>query len=271
MLLKKIAKKILLLVKDNISASLINGSLFKIQRSSITNLQDKKIIAFCLFGNDQKYFSNIDACMASYRQFFPDWAIRVYVSRDVQEVIVDRLKLSGEVIVMKSGGIDYRYTFWRFLVLDDSGISIALIRDIDSVASNREKLMVDAWIASGKKLHIIRDHPSHVDLIMAGMWGMVTNGVSQQMKKKILQFKKVNKFGVDQAFLKSVYYEFETDMFVNDICKRFNNEEPMIIPHDDTYFYVGEINSINPYKERHINELKNFIHQNRLTNADGQR
>ena len=262
MLLKKIAKKILLPIKDNISASLINSSLFKIQSSSITGSQHKKIIAFCLFGSDQKYFSNIDACMESYRRLFPDWAIRVYISRDLPLAVVDRLKASAEVVIMQSTGVDYRYTFWRFLVLDDPGVSVAMIRDIDSVASEREKLMVDAWLASGKKLHVIRDHPSHVDLIMAGMWGMVTNGTSQQMKQKMLRFKKVNKFGVDQAFLQSVYHEYEPDIFVNDIYKRFDNEEPMIIPHDDSYFYVGEINSKNPYKERHINELKTFILQN---------
>ena len=38
-----------------------------------------------------------------------------------------------------------------------------LMRNLDSRLSIREKLAVDEWVSSGKRFHVMRDHPSHSD------------------------------------------------------------------------------------------------------------
>jgi hypothetical protein len=61
---------------------------------------------------------------------------------------------------------------WRFLVASVPFVSTYVIRDIDSRLSEREKAAVDEWILSGKKFHVMRDHPAHGVLpISGGMWG----------------------------------------------------------------------------------------------------
>jgi len=64
---------------------------------------------------------------------------------------------------------------WRFLVLDDPAVRWFLVRDADSVLSTKERVTVDAWLASGRCFHVMRDNLTHTDLILAGMWGGVGN------------------------------------------------------------------------------------------------
>ncbi len=241
------------------SAFFINFSLFKVHSKSLQNGTGKKVISFCLYGSSQKYFSNISACIDSYQQKFEGWIIRVYVSYDLpQETLSLLKKYNCELVVMNSTSVDHRYTFWRFLVLDDVNVDRVLIRDIDSVASDREKTMVDRWITSGKKIHIIRDHPSHIALVMAGLWGVNTGGKKQHVKEIMLNFKKVDEFGIDQEFLEMIYHKTFPDIYVNDIYNRFDNESADIIPHQDLNFFIGEINSVHPHKQRHLKELADF-------------
>lgn len=243
----------------NFTSDLVSGlRLFRVRSKIVFDTKDKKVISFSLFGNDERYLLNIDDCINGYKTIYPDWIIRVYVGKDVNSLVLDKLKNYGcELIIMNSKGIDFRYMFWRFLVFDDPGIKIAIVRDIDSMASVREKKMIDDWISSGKKLHIIRDHPNHQSRIMGGMWGLVINGKPYGIKKYILSFKKKwNSYGVDQEFLNAIYYKNAGDAYINDIYKRYNDETPVIIPHDSDYFYIGEINWQNGYNDELRNEIK---------------
>ncbi len=252
-------KQAYLSIKNAFSAFFINFYLFKVNSKILQDGSGKKVISFCLYGNSQKYFSNIAACINSYQQKFEGWIIRIYVSYDLPENTLDFFKKHNcELVIMSSTGVDHRYTLWRFLVLDDVNVDCVLIRDIDSIASDREKIMVDRWISSGKKIHIIRDHPSHIALIMAGLWGVKTRGKKQHVKEIMLNFKKLDQFGVDQEFLEMIYYKTFPDLYVNDIYNRFANESVDIIPHNALNFFIGEINSAHPDKERHLKELVDF-------------
>lgn len=254
-------KNLVKLLINQYSAYSINSTLFNIEQSNISSSSEKKVISFCLFGTDRKYFANIDACIKSYINFFPNWIIRIYVSKDVPEEIILRLyQLNCEVVIMKSKGVDYRYTLWRFLVLDDDFVSYSIIRDIDSIASTRENIMVKQWLESSKKLHVIRDHPDHVDLIMGGMFGLKSDN-SLNIKNLMLKFKKLNKLGVDQQFLNLVYKYYANDIFVHDIFLRYESENPIIIPHSELDTFIGEINIDHRFKQRDREKLKDFYHK----------
>ena len=47
-----------------------------------------------------------------------------------------------------------------------------LSRDLDSPLTRRERAAVNAWLASKKSLHTMRDHPFHDNRMLGGMWGM---------------------------------------------------------------------------------------------------
>ena len=243
---------------NEFSSLIINFYLFRIKETIILPEKEKKVISFCLFGSDQKYFGNISACIESYHTLFKNWIIRIYISEDLPNEIINKLKeYNCELITMKAKGIDYRYTFWRFLVLDDKNVSIALIRDIDSIASKREQTMVDQWLDSQIMLHIIRDHPDHADLIMGGLFDRRFDA-SFNVKKAMYSFKKINQLGIDQQFLKSVYEHYAPAILVHDIFKRYPTEHPIIIPHEDNCSFVGEINMEHRHKQRDLNNLKQF-------------
>ncbi len=252
--LKSVFKTIL----SELSSLTINLYLFHIKESITIPQIGKRVISFCLFGSDNKYFGNISACIESYHTLFQDWIIRIYISEDLPQEIVSQLKnYHCEIITMKGNGIDYRYTFWRFLVLDDSKVSMALIRDIDSIASKREQTMVNQWLNSPLVLHIIRDHPDHTDLMMGGLFDRRYDA-SFNVKKAMLKFKKINQLGVDQHFLKSVYEYYFPNILVHDIFKRYPHEDPVIIPHQDRDAFIGEINMDHRHKQRDLNKLKQF-------------
>jgi hypothetical protein len=62
---------------------------------------------------------------------------------------------------------------WRFQAAADTQRFCA--RDIDSRLSKREAAAVQEWIQSGKKFHVMRDHPSHSKYPMSGgMWCSTT-------------------------------------------------------------------------------------------------
>ena len=247
---------------NEFSAITINNSLFTIKKIIASNGSDKHIISFCLFGTDSKYFANIDCCILSYKRYFPTWKIRIYVSSDLPKTVISRLlDLNCELITMQRKGVDFRYTFWRFLVLDDDKISFAIIRDIDSIASKREQTMVYQWIDSNLTLHIIRDHPDHIDLILAGMFGSKFDP-NFNITKAMLKFKKLNKLGIDQQFLRSIYTHYFPKILVHDIFIRYPKEQPIIIPHNSVDSFIGEINIDHVHKQRDIDALRNFYKKN---------
>lgn len=217
--------------------------IFAVESNYLSDRKNKKLIAFSLYGDEDRYINNIESSIDSYNTFFPDWQIRIYLSRDIPITIFNRIKELGcEIIVMKSKGKDFRYMYWRFLPLDDIDTDMVLIRDIDSIASEREKKMVDEWLYSNKKLHIIRDHILHNAKIMGGMWGIRLNKRPYGILKKMHKFTKKNRYGSDQGFLEIIYDAHITDMHVNDVVNRYPNENPVIIANQHQSFHIGQIN-----------------------------
>jgi len=217
--------------------------IFAVERTYPSDRKNTKLIAFSLYGDEDRYINNIESCINSYKTYFPDWQIRIYLSQDIPGKIFNRLRESGcEIIVMKSKGKDFRYTYWRFLPLDDVNLEMILIRDIDSIASEREKKMVDDWLYSSKKLHIIRDHMLHNAKIMGGMWGLRINKIPYGILEKMHRFTKKNRHGSDQQFLEIIYNYHVTDMHVNDVIHRYYDESPIIIPNPHQHFHIGQIN-----------------------------
>jgi hypothetical protein len=77
-----------------------------------------------------------------------------------------------------------------------------LVRDADSLLSVKERVAVDAWLASDKYFHLMRDFYTHTDLMLAGMWGGVAN-VLPSIDKLWRSFRSTKMEGrtTDQRFL----------------------------------------------------------------------
>jgi len=93
-------------------------------------------------------------------------------------------------------------------VADDARVKRYLVRDADSLLTGRERVAVDAWMASGKPFHALRDWYSHTDLLLAGLWDG-TGGLLTGMRERINAFLAANSIidrKIDQVFLAEVVW-----------------------------------------------------------------
>lgn len=239
--------------------SLVPDGLFTITKKLGTDSSKTRIIAFSLYGSDPRYVANLDKVLDSYQEFLPDWKHRVYVAADISLATLKRLTDKGcEVFIMQQTGIDARYSCWRFLAIEDSNAEAVIIRDLDSVATAREKLMVEQWIDSDKKFHIIRDHMNHNTRIMAGMWGVKQNNLD--IKKERRKFLLTNNYGTDQVFLERIIYPLiKHDVMIHDSFPRFPDEAAIVIPLSAGESHIGEIatDEISRQRDHQYQELFN--------------
>ena len=201
------------------------------------------VVSFCLYGNNIKYCHGILEAVISYKLYFINWEIWVYISEiSVPKIIIDILKsLNCKVTIMKEKGSIYEIEgrgpnennepmFWRFLPLYDPSVNVWLSRDADSRATKREKEFVDEFIRSGKAVHSILDHRCHGGLMGGG------SGFNNISLKKYKPIEHVDDFinrmfrgiyenkrmirGSDQNWLREAFREplLNYDCFVH-ICK----------------------------------------------------
>ncbi|MGB7205573.1 MAG: tetratricopeptide repeat protein, partial [Anderseniella sp.] len=133
----------------------------------------RNIIAFSLWGDGEKYMTGATENARLAPDIYPGWTCRFYCDDTVPERVRDQLKAHGAEIVMAVRTNPFDGLFWRFIPMNDGKTRHFLVRDADSIINHREKAAVDAWLASGKAFHVMRDWWTHTELMLAGMWGGV--------------------------------------------------------------------------------------------------
>ena len=161
-----------------------------------------KILSFSLFGTGEIYLFGALANARLWAKMAPDWTCRFYVTPDVpQGVTVALEKLGAEIVLHESPKIPAYLA--RFLPFQDPGVARFACRDVDCRPTRREVEILREWEQSAFDFHLIRNHPLHTDMVLAGLWGGVPlqgfdlaadiaacfpNGAS-------------NKYGLDQYYL----------------------------------------------------------------------
>lgn len=167
---------------------------------------NRNVIAFSLFGTEPRYVQPLLISADLCRHLYPLWTIRIYVDNSVPEDLLKVFRSKG-CQVLQLLNSDLPGSFWRFMVADDEKIDRFLVRDADSILNIRERVAVDAWIASNRHFHVMRDFYSHTELILAGLWGGVRSALPP-MRKLIAEWMKerkavvYNQTTVDQIFLR---------------------------------------------------------------------
>ncbi|MEM0945528.1 MAG: hypothetical protein AAGI70_16460, partial [Pseudomonadota bacterium] len=132
----------------------------------------RNVISFSLFGEDPRYLEGASRNAVVARALYPGWVARFYIDDRVPEAVVDALLAEGAQVMQPQGWPAERYgLFWRFMVEDDPDVDLYLVRDADALMTIKERIAVDDWLASGRAFHLMRDLPSHAELVLAGMWG----------------------------------------------------------------------------------------------------
>jgi hypothetical protein len=104
---------------------------------------------------------------------YPGWEMWVFHDDSVPGQVLRRLEAEG--VQLRSAAAcaisHWPGTFWRFKAVTFPNIGRVIFRDADSIIGEREKTLVNEWLTNGKPFHVIRDWYTHVDLILAGLWG----------------------------------------------------------------------------------------------------
>ena len=180
----------------------------------------KKVISFSLFGKHPKYTLGAVANARHANRAYPGWVCRFYVADDVLEGIIVRLKDYGAEVINMGSYLGYEATLWRFFATVDPEVDIALIRDADSRFTKCELLMVNEWLASDKKFHVMHTRPSDL-IILAGLWGV--RGNIPNLKELLEDHLRsgVNTFGTDEQFLRNkLYPQMKGKVFVHGLRSR---------------------------------------------------
>lgn len=169
-----------------------------------------RVIAFSLWGADPKYTVGAIRNAELAGTIYPGWRTRFYVASNVPADVTDRLRRNADVdIVQMTGPADWTALLWRFEAGHDTSLECAVFRDTDSRLNAREKAAVDAWLASNKDLHVMRDHPHHTRPILGGMWGVRIGPdwvrVYRDMLRSFAAEAARNRYGTDEQFLQLVW------------------------------------------------------------------
>lgn len=132
----------------------------------------KKVLSFSLFGNNDLYTIGAIENAKLSSSIYYDWETRFYVGSDVNNNIIEQLKLNNVEVIICERKNEYDGLFWRFKPYYDKDVLVWVSRDCDSRISHLEKACVDEWLETDKCAHIIRDAHNHSYEIMAGMFGI---------------------------------------------------------------------------------------------------
>jgi tetratricopeptide (TPR) repeat protein len=136
----------------------------------------RNLIVYTLWGDDARYRVPLAENARIARHLFPGWTMRVYHDVAVDPAYLTDLQGMGVQLcpmTLPAGVPAHRRLLWRFEPIADPAVRRFLIRDADSLLTVKERVAVDAWLASAAHFHAMRDWYTHTDLLLAGMWGGV--------------------------------------------------------------------------------------------------
>jgi hypothetical protein len=135
----------------------------------------KKLITFCLWGDNPKYYIGAIKNAELAPKIYPEWTCRFYVGNTIGDDIITELgKLGAEVLIHVTPG-DWRGMFWRFEPASEDDVDAFISRDCDSRLNEREAAAVKEWMDGPHLVHSMGDHLFHFNpsqALMGGMFGM---------------------------------------------------------------------------------------------------
>ena len=178
----------------------------------------KKVISFSLYGKQPKYTMGAVANARHASMAYPGWICRFYVADDVPKGILSRLQIHGAEVMNMGQRFGHEAMFWRIFAACEPENEIVIFRDSDSRFTKCELVMVNDWLASGKKFHVMRWDYSHDVSVMGGLWGL--RGHISKLReplKKCLESTNSWLGGADERFLhKSLTPKMKGKVYINE-------------------------------------------------------
>jgi len=141
------------------------------------------VFSFVIYGNEKKYTNGLLTNIELIGVKFPSWNIWIYYGSDVNESTLSLYREYKNVKLIPTNVNGYITKFYRYFAIDNESVGICIVRDADSRVNDRDEICINEFLKSDKDFHIIRDHPNHKHLIMAGMWGIKKGALYKPIHK----------------------------------------------------------------------------------------
>jgi hypothetical protein len=168
--------------------------------------------SFCLYGAENPlYYVGLFENLELIRTFFPTWVTYVWLGADVSEVTRNRILAYPNVRIRDTNIVGSTNMIHRFYAIDEPDVDIMLVRDADSRIHWKDRWAIREFIRQPQFVaHTIRDHSSHIALIMGGLWGL-RKSAGLNMRDEYARYNNGEdrpiRLGYDQDFLGDVLYE----------------------------------------------------------------
>lgn len=205
---------------------------------------EKRIVSFSLYGDIPLYTVGAIENAELVHRIYPGWTARFYVDDSVSAEVCGALSTRGaEIIRVTAPSLGPMYgRYWRAWIASEARVERFIVRDVDSRLNSREKAAVDAWIASKKTFHIMRDSKFHARRVLAGMWGGLGQCVPS-MRQLTDSWGLYEKPGENDQFMSACIFPLmESNYLCHDNHNHFGDAQPF--PHHRPMSgtsYVGEV------------------------------
>ena len=218
----------------------------------------ENVISYSLYGSNPRYTDGALANAKLYKTIYPGWVMRVYYENTVPEPVLSKLRDANVQLVDMTGLRGLNKMSWRFLPASDSTVQRFCVRDVDSRLSTREKAAVDDWMKSGKKFHVMRDHPSHSKRAMSGGMWCGTHDAVHDMDQRLMNRHMTQAYLQDMNFLNKVIWPLAKDSVLQHdafSCDMFGGGVPFPTPRKG-WEHVGSVHINDKMREVDVNILK---------------
>jgi protein O-GlcNAc transferase len=213
-----------------------------------------RIISLALWGNDEMYCRGAIENAQLALQVYPGWTTRVYATPCVPGEHLAALAACGATVIRVPDFGGHNNSLARFRPLFEEGVERVIFRDCDSRINLREAAAVNEWIAAGAPFHIMRDHPYHTALIMAGMCGSSGRALLP-LKKAFWETAQTGLKGIDQIVLEKVVYPYvKNTATIHDSFFRYEPQATRFPTARTENEFVGE--ALGARNERNADHVK---------------
>ena len=187
----------------------------------------RNVISFSLFNAVPLYLEGARENAELAHTVYPGWKTRFYVDHTVPAELIGALvERQAEIVVVEGPRLGPQYgRFWRLWIAADADVDRFIVRDVDSRLNSREKAAVDAWIASGRSFHLMRDAFAHNRKVLSGMWG--GRGSSVPNMRELTDAWGAYEIGDNDRFMSTTIFSLMgTDYLCHDSLGHFGDGTP---------------------------------------------
>jgi len=131
------------------------------------------VLSLCLFGTKAIYCEGAVQNARLAAALLPSFRVVVYCAGDVPAETLAALTAAGaEARLVSARCRGRQLALLRFLPCGDAAVDVVAVRDADSRLNPRDAAAVRAWLAGGKRFHVMHERGHDCAEILGGMWGV---------------------------------------------------------------------------------------------------